>query len=191
MLANQVRSYFTPAEYLEWESRQDARYEYVNGEVYAMAGGTTNHNIIAVNLATALRNHLRGKGYRVFVTDVKLRISEQGPFHYPDVMVTCDSRDLQATQFIQYPCLIVEVLSAGTEAYDRGDKFIKNYRQIKTLQEYIIVEQKEVGVERKKISDHSVWEEYFYEGGDSIRLDSIDLDLPISLLYEDVDFSLI
>ena len=121
--------YMTPQEYLEWEEKQPVKYEYVNGYVYAMAGTTIPHNDIAINLVAALKAHLRGKGCKVQAMDAKVGISKRGPFHYPEVMVTCDERDRKAVKLIQHPCLAVEVLSPSTEGYDRGDKF-KHYRQI-------------------------------------------------------------
>ena len=81
----------TPQEYLEWEEQQPLKYEYVNGEAFAMTGGTIPHTAIALNLASALKNHLRDKGCKVLMADAKVMISENGPFHYPDVVVTCDS----------------------------------------------------------------------------------------------------
>ena len=110
----------TPQEYLDWEEKQPIKYEYMNGRVFAMTGGTLPHNDIALNLATALKIHLRGKGCKVSMADAKLGVSEKGSFHYPDVMVTCDERDRRATKVIYNPCLVVEVLSPGTEAFDRG-----------------------------------------------------------------------
>lgn len=126
MVANPGHKYLTPQEYLEWEERQDIKYEYVNGEVFAMTGGTIPHNDIAVNLTTALKNHLRGSGCKVSMADAKLD---------PDGMVTCDMRDRKAIQFIQHPCLIAEVLSPGTEGYDQGSK-LSHYRRIKTLKSW-------------------------------------------------------
>lgn len=82
----------TPQEYLVWEEEQQLRYEYINGEVVAMTGGTIPHNQVAVNLATLLKSHLRGKGCKVLTSDAKVGVSENGPFHYPDVSVTCDGR---------------------------------------------------------------------------------------------------
>jgi Uma2 family endonuclease len=92
-----------PQEYLEWESTQDIKHAYVNGEVFAMTGGTIPHNQIALNLASALKAHLRGKGYLVVMADVKVEVSENGPYHYPDVMVSCDGRDLNAIKLIATP----------------------------------------------------------------------------------------
>lgn len=101
----------TIEEYLEWEPQQDVRYEYVNGEVFAMTGGTIPHNDIALNLYTALRPHLRSRGCRVNLSDVKVQVSSKSPYYYPDVIVSFDSQDLNARNFIQNPKLIVEVLS--------------------------------------------------------------------------------
>ncbi len=179
--------YFSPSEYLEWEPQQEFRHEYVEGEVFAMTGGTIPHNLIAVNFTTAIRNHIRGTGCRVFVNDVKLGITENGPFHYPDVMVSCDERDRRATKFVQHPCLIIEVLSDSTEAYDRGDKF-KKYRRIDSLKEYVLIEQNSVGVDLYKLNERGFWELHSYEQGDEICLDSVGFRFPTSLLYEDVEF---
>src|ERR687886_1838932 len=92
----------TIEEYLEWEPQQDLRYEYVNGEVFAMTGGTIPHNDIALNLYTALRPHLRSRGCRVNVSDVKVQVSPKSPYYYPDVIVSWDPQDLNARKFIQF-----------------------------------------------------------------------------------------
>jgi Uma2 family endonuclease len=113
----------TIEEYLEWEPLQDVRYEYVNGEVFAMTGGTIPHNDIALNLYRALYPHLRSRGCRANVSDVKVQVSPKSPYYYPDVIVSCDPQDLKAPNFIQSPKLIAEVLSPGTSAKDRGEKF--------------------------------------------------------------------
>lgn len=129
--------FMTVEEYLEWEPRQDVRYEYANSEVLAMIGGTIPHNDIALNLYTALRPHLRSRGCRINVADVKVQISPVSPYYYPDVIVSCDPRALNAHQFIQFPVLIGEVLSPGSEAKDRGEKF-RNYQTLPSLQEYAL-----------------------------------------------------
>ena len=185
MIANPQQSYMSPQEYLEWEERQDIKYEYVNGEVFAMTGSTIPHNVITVNLTTALRNHLRGGSYRVYMADAKVGVSEEGPFHYPDVMVSCDQRDRQAIKFIQYPCLIVEVLSRSTEAYDRGDKFA-HYRRIQTLKEYVLIDAEKISLECFHLNDRGIWELHPYEEGAELYLTSIDFRFPISLVYEDM-----
>ncbi|MBE9145238.1 Uma2 family endonuclease [Planktothrix mougeotii] len=187
MSANAELPYLTPQDYLEWETDQTLKYEYVNGEVFAMAGGTIPHNDIAVNLTTALKNHLRGKGCKVSLADAKVAVSETGPFYYPDVMVTCDSRDRTAIQFIQYPCLIVEVLSPSTEGYDRGTKFT-HYRRISTLKEYLLINSQSINVDCFRLNEKGFWELHPYSETDKIDLTSLNFEFPLSLLYEDVVF---
>ncbi|NES68333.1 MAG: Uma2 family endonuclease [Okeania sp. SIO2D1] len=175
----------TPQEYLDWEEKQPIKYEYMNGQVFAMTGGTIPHNDISLNLAAALKSHLRGKGCKVSIADAKLGVSEKGPFYYPDVMVTCDQRDRRATKVIYHPCLVVEVLSPGTEAFNRGKKF-KNYRDISTLKEYVLVDAGEMIVECFRPNENGVWELYNYGEGDEVTLTSVDFSFPIEMLYEDV-----
>lgn len=189
MVASPEQNYMSPQEYLEWEEHQEIKYEYVNGEVFAMTGGSIPHNTIALNLASALKTQLRGGKCRTFMADAKLGISENGPFHYPDVMVSCDPRDKQAITFIQYPCLIVEVLSPSTEAYDRGGKFMQ-YRRIVTLQEYVLIDANKVSLDCFRLNDRGLWELHPYEEGDEVHLTSVDFSFLISLVYEDVQFAI-
>ncbi|MEZ2321133.1 MAG: Uma2 family endonuclease [Microcoleus sp.] len=187
--------FMTPQEYLEWEEQQPIKYEYMNGEVFAMTGGILPHNSIAINITSALKNHLRGKGCKVFMADAKVGVSQNGPFHYPDVMVSCDPQDQRARKVIYHPCLIVEVLSPGTEAFDRGQKF-RNYRQIESLTEYVLIEADRLNVECYRINEKGKWELTAYSldattiDGTEVEVDfpSVDFRCPISLLYEDVVF---
>ena len=185
MVAVPARQYFTPQEYLDWEAQQSIKYEYIDGEAFAMTRGTIPHNDLAVNLTTALKNHLRGKGCKVSMADAKVGVSESGPFHYPDVMVTCDERDRRAIRVIYYPCLIVEVLSPSTEAKDRGKKF-QNYLFISTLKEYILISSEQKVIECFRLNEKGVWEHYTYSEGDEFELKSLDFRCPIELAYEDV-----
>lgn len=195
MIAQPQPQLMTPQQYLEWEEQQPIKYEYINGEVLAMTGGTLPHNSIAINLTSALKNHLRGKGCKVFMADAKVGVSLQGPFHYPDVMVSCEPQDQRARQVIYHPCLIVEVLSPSTEAFDRGKKF-RHYRRIDTLKEYILIEADKMNVECYRLNEKGKWELTSYsieettEDGTEleVQLTSVDLRCPISLLYEDVVF---
>lgn len=185
----------TPQEYLEWEEQQPIKYEYINGQVFAMTGGTLPHNSITLNLASALKNHLRGKGCKVFMADAKVGISQKGPFHYPDVMVTCDDRDQTARQVVCHPCLIVEVLSPGTGNIDYGKKF-RNYRQIDTLKEYVLIETETMSADCYRLNEKGKWEltNYSLEATTAdpseleVQLTSVDFRCPISQLYEDVVF---
>jgi Uma2 family endonuclease len=190
MVANFESPYLTPEEYLRWEEQQAVKYEYIHGEPYAMVGGTIFHNDIAINLTTALKSHLRGKGCKVQMVEVKLGVSQKGPFFYPDIMVTCDQRDKKESKIIYHPRVIIEVLSPSTEAFDRGDKF-KFYRQIDTLKEYVLIDSKKVNIDCFRVNEKGVWELYSYQENDEFLLKAIDFSCPISVIYEDIDFSLI
>jgi Uma2 family endonuclease len=185
MVAIPNSQYMTPQEYFDWEEQQPLKYEYINGEVFAMTGGTVNHGTIGANCHYQLKTHLRGGSCRPFIFDVKLGVSDNGPYHYPDVMVSCDERDKRATKIIYHPCLIVEVLSPSTEGIDRGKKF-QNYRQISTLKEYFLISAEQMMVECFRLNDKGLWELHIYNQGDEINLTSIDFKFPIELLYEDV-----
>ena len=187
MVVNPDRKFMTPQEYLDWEEQQPIKYEYINGEVFAMTGGTLPHSSIALNLASALKSHVRGKGCKVFIADAKVGVSENGPFHYPDVMVSCDERDRNARKVIYHPCLIVEVLSPSTESFDRGRKF-QQYRRISTLREYVLISAEEIMVECFRVNKRGLWELSTYAEGEEIYLSSVDFRCGIALLYEDVVF---
>ena len=185
MVVNFEKSYMSPLEYLEWEEQQDIKYEYINGEVFAMTGGTIPHNDVAFNLASGLKNHLKGSKCRVNIADAKVGVSDTGPFTYPDVVVSCHPQDKQAIKFIQFPCLIVEVLSPSTEAYDRGGKF-QLYRRIQTLQEYVLISADKIGLDCFRLNDRGLWELHPFVEGDDVHLVSVDFRFPLSLVYEDV-----
>jgi Uma2 family endonuclease len=185
MVVNFEKSYMSPLEYLEWEEQQDIKYEYINGEVFAMTGGTIPHTTIALYLASGFKNHLRGGNCRPFMADAKVGISENGPFIYPDVVVSCHPKDKKALKFIQFPSLVVEVLSSTTEAYDRGGKF-QLYRRIPTLQEYVLISADKIGLDCFRLNDRGLWELHPFVEGDEVHLVSVDFTFPLSLVYEDV-----
>src|SRR6266481_2963243 len=176
----------TVDEYLSGELQSGVRHEYIGGTVYAMAGASEEHNAIAGNLFAALHAHLRGKPCRVFFVDMKARvlIARTDIFYYPDLMVACDPRDTDR-YFKRYPKVLIEVLSATTEAIDRREKFL-SYRQIETLQEYVLVAQDkmEVTVFRRE----SQWQpEVLLQPDQALRLTSLDFSLPLKLVYEGVE----
>jgi Uma2 family endonuclease len=170
--------------YLEWEPCQELRYEFVDGEVFAMAGGTIAHNDIAVNLLTAMRPHLRKQGCRINIADAKVNVTVSR-YRYPDLVITCDERDKSALNAIQYPKLIVEVLSVGTEALDRGDK-LKEYCRLSSLKEYVLISSTQISVEVYRRAQGRFWLYTAYQAGDSIVLESVGFKFPINLLYEDI-----
>ncbi|MBF2017461.1 MAG: Uma2 family endonuclease [Rivularia sp. T60_A2020_040] len=177
----------TIEEYLAWEPLQELRYEYDNGEVFAMTGGTIPHNDIALNFYTALRPHLRARGCRVNVSDVKVQVTPKSPYYYPDVIVSCDPQDQNARKFIQNPKIIVEVLSPSTASRDRGEKFT-NYLKMSSLQEYLLIDSEKISVERYCRGEGRMWLYYPYTEGDVITLSSIEFEMAIALIYEGVVF---
>lgn len=193
MVANSDRLFIPPEAYLDWEEQQSWKHEYLNGEAYAMTGGTLSHNALAVNLTTLLKPHLRGKGCKVFMADAKIQIAERGPFFYPDVVVTCDERDLKAKRVIRYPCLVIEVLSRSTEGFDRGEKF-KQYRRLDTLKEYVLINAETIGVECFRLNAQNKWEltadfadESSKEAEDiEIQFTSIDFGCSLAAIYEEI-----
>jgi Uma2 family endonuclease len=188
MIASPQPTYLTSEEYLQMEEASDIKHEYIDGQVYAMAGASDAHVTITLNLASALRNHVRGSGCRVYIADMKARIESLNRFYYPDIMVTCDERDRETSVYKQFPCLIVEVLSDSTEAFDRGDKFA-DYQQIESLQEYVLINTKRQRVECFRRSDEGLWVLQSYTAQQkSFQLKSIDFEGTMEMLYEDVVF---
>jgi len=180
----------TVEEYLVWEPEADIRYEYVNGEILAMTGGTIPHNEIALNFYAALRPFLRSRGCKITVSDVKLQVSTQQQnniYYYPDIIVTCDPEDVKARKFIQNPILIAEVLSPSTANKDRVEKFL-HYLKMPSLQEYLLIDSEKISVERYCRGEGRMWLYYPYGDGEVITLSSLDFDLPMELLYQDVVF---
>ena len=186
---------FTPEEYFAWEEQQLERHEYIDGEVYAMSGGTQNHSDIAMNFGTMLKSHLRGSGCKTFNSDLRIKIFESNKYVYPDLSVTCDDRDKITPQYITHPCLIIEVLSPSTEAYDRGNKF-KLYRKNPSLRDYVLVDSSKMAIDLYRKDDSGNWYILNYEAGDSlaqpfgtkIDLQSVNLTFSIEQVYEDITF---
>ena len=185
--ARDEERYFTPEEYFIWEETQLEKHELIDGRVYAMSGGTQNHSAIKLNIGSLIKAHLRGSKCRVFNSDLKVNIFKTRNYTYPDLSVTCDPRDSSSPQYITYPCLIVEVLSDSTEAYDRGKKFEK-YRQNPNLVDYVLVSCDEMAVDIYHKNDAGEWVILSYREGDRVELRSIDLSVAIEVFYEEVIF---
>lgn len=179
--------YFTPEEYFDWEEGQLERHELIDGRVYAMSGGTRNHSAIAVNFLLSIKSHLRGSKCSVFNSDLKVSILNTRNYTYPDLSITCDDRDRENAFYITYPCLIVEVLSDSTEAYDRGKKFEK-YRRNPNLVDYVLASSEETAIDLYHKNDAGDWLILSYRTGDRVELKSIGLSLPIEQFYEEIVF---
>ena len=176
----------TYTEYLAYEHESKTKHEFVNGEAFAMAGASEDHNLIAGTLFSRFRFHLRGKPCRVFMSDMKLTIAvANNATYYPDVMVVCDRTDNDA-YVKQKPCLIIEVLSPSTAMLDRREKLF-NYQKLESLQEYVLVSQSELKVELYRKDQDGGWLVQCLGAGDSLHLQSIDLAIALSEIYEDVE----
>ena len=172
-------------EYLALEARSPVRHEYIAGEIFAMTGASIRHNIIALNIATALRTHLRGTPCRALMEGVKLYLKKERSYFYPDVMVTCEPRLLELdaqVQVVDSPVLIVEVLSPSTEGIDRREK-LRAYRTLPSLKEYAMVSQDECRVELHRRRGDIGWDIITFEPGDTVELASVELALPIADVY--------
>ena len=185
MTVSKSRTFLSTEEYLAAEQDSPIKHEYIQGQVYAMAGASDAHVTVAGNLFALLRNHLQRTGYRVYMADMKAQIESANVFYYPDVMVTCDARDKNFTYFKRYPCLILKVLSPTTEAFDRGNKFA-DYRRLETLQEYVLINPETMSVECFRRNSEGFWVLYSYGEGEEVRLASVNFAVAIANLYEDV-----
>jgi len=177
-------SRMTYAEYLAAEATSGVRHEFLNGEVWAMAGGTPEHAALAAALIGELGAALRGKPCRVYTSDLRVRVLATGLSTYPDVSVVCGSLETVAEDpdAITNPVLLAEVLSDTTEAYDRGAK-AAHYRRLPSLQEYVLVSQAEPLVEVYRRTEAGRWELLEGRPGDRIELRSLGISLDVAAIY--------
>ncbi len=185
MVAEPDRLMMSIEDYLTLDrSSFETRYEYIDGYVYMLAGGTADHSSISINLTSLLHNLLRNSHCRVYNSDLKVRLSHNR-YVYPDASVSCDQRDRGSTDTVQYPRLIVEVLSSSTEAYDRGRKFAY-YRACPTVQEYVLIDTQNQAVEVYRRQSDTLWTLHPYGPGDQLEFASLSLNFPIAALYEGI-----
>jgi Uma2 family endonuclease len=168
-------------EYLAFEEASPVRHEYVDGRIYAFAGGTSRHNLIALNIASQLRSVTRQGPCRTYISDMRLRVTQR-IYYYPDVMVVCDPIGDEAT-WETSPCLIVEVLSESTATVDRREKLLV-YRNIPTLETYLIVYQDRRRVEAHWRNGDTEWEHADYDQEGVIQLSCPVLMLRLDDVYE-------
>jgi Uma2 family endonuclease len=161
----------------------ETRYEYIDGHVTMMAGGTLDHATISLNMASTLRGLLRGSSCRVFALDTRVRLSATR-YVLPDVTVSCDGRDRGRVDVIQYPHLVVEVLSPSTEDYNRGRKFTY-YRECPTIQEYVMVNTEYQAVEVCRRARNDLSSFHVFRSGEDVELASLGVRFPITAVYED------
>lgn len=176
---------FTATDYLAWEAEQVDRHEFLDGEVFAMAGAEDRHVTIAGNLYIALRQHLSGSPCRTYMSDMRLRVAAANAYFYPDVMVTCSAQDLASPMHKAAPKLIAEVLSPGTAAYDRGLKF-SHYRTLASLQEYVLIDLDSRRVDSYRLGADGLWVLHPVAPGETLVLASVALEISAVQLFADV-----
>ena len=174
-------------DYLSGEPYADLKHEYIDGQVYAMAGASERHNRIALNIAVQLRNATRGTPCGAFMSDMKFRHADFNIVYYPDVMLVCDSSDNDAYAK-QRPCLIVEVLSPSTASIDRREKW-HTYRNTPSLRYYLLINPDAPIVDIYSRTQDDGWLRTTLERDDSITIDCppIKTTLTLDAIYEDVD----
>jgi Uma2 family endonuclease len=173
-------------EYFELDHASEQRYEYIDGYVYMLAGGSPNHAIIGVNISSILKNRLRGRSCRVYSPDVYFYSSETRYVH-PDATVSCNEQDRIDPEAIKNPCLVVEVLSPATEAYDRGKKF-GWYRACPSIQEYMLVASEYIEIQVYQREKNGLWLLKTFGLQESVELTRLGISFPVADAYEDTFF---
>ena len=194
MLSNRTmqlteQRYYSIEEYLALEEAADYKSEYIDGEIFPMAGGSTNHNRIAGNFYAALNFAFKTEDYDVFMSDVRLWIPKKRIYTYPDVMVICGKPEYynNRTDTITNPRVIIEVFSDSTKGYDRSKKF-EGYRMIPTVQEYLLLDQNRRYIEHFSKMDNKRWSFAEYnELDETIALSSVSFEIAVADIYNKVN----
>ncbi|MEO6887685.1 MAG: Uma2 family endonuclease [Ktedonobacteraceae bacterium] len=177
----------TVEEYLQLDrNSHETRYEYSDGHIRMLAGGSLDHATIGLNVASTLRAALRDSPCRVFNSDARVQLSETR-YVYPDATVSCGEQEHGQNDTVLSPRLVIEVLSPSTEGYDRGKKFWL-YRQCPTLQEYVLINTLRPEVEVYRRGKNNLWTLYTFELHEDVELLSLNLHFPVTAFYEDVVF---
>jgi Uma2 family endonuclease len=179
----------TAEEYLALDRAAEYRSEFLDGEIIAMSGGSMRHSGLKVNLVAEVHTALRGTSCRAFDSDLRLRVSPR-MYAYPDLTIVCGTPLLAGDRedILLNPRVIFEVLSPSTEHYDRGVKF-QHYREVESLQDYILVVQDQVRVEQYTRGDANTWTLHDYQRPDNVlRIASIGVSVPLAALYERIEF---
>jgi Uma2 family endonuclease len=185
------KTLLTPEQYLELEEKSEVRHEYYRGEMFAMAGTTEEHNLIAGNVFRALGNQFDDRPCKAYQSDMRVLVDTTGLFVYPDVVAVCGPArftESRKKHTLVNPTVIVEVLSPSTELYDRTTKF-EHYRKIDSLLEYILVSQDHVSVERFTRSPDGWILRSWQAPGDVLPLDSVGCVIPLAKIYAKVEFT--
>lgn len=179
------RPRMTGDEFVAWDATQTERHDFVDGEVYAMAGAEDRHVTVCMNIAFALRQHLAGSPCRTYMADMKLHAQTSDSYFYPDVLVTCSEADRASPMIKREPTLLVEVLSPSTAAYDRGEKFAR-YRQISSLAEVVFIDLDSRRTDVFRKGTDGLWVLHPFERGQTVELASVGLTLTEAVLFAEV-----
>lgn len=190
-MSTQPKHRYTIEEYLALERESEVKYEYWDGEIFAMSGGTLLHDQLMGNTDDLLRNELRGRDCRVFTNNMQIKVPAAPPYRYGDGSVVCGQVEVErfnGADLLVNPVLIVEVLSPSTEAYDRGDKFTY-YKSIPSFREYLLIAQHRPHITHYVKSDSGKWDyEETNDLASSVYLTTIDCSLALTDIYRDVEF---
>jgi Uma2 family endonuclease len=190
MKTYQEQQYYSPEEYLQREEIADYKSEYIDGLILPMAGGTTNHNQIALNFSTELNFAFKRENHRVFMGNVRLWIQQKRIYTYPDVMVIANIPEYfnNRTDTVTNPSVIIEVRSDSTKGYDQKDKF-EAYRTIPSFIEYVLVDQNRIYIEQFSKTAKKRWSLCEYDEEDeSINFASIPFRISLADVYNKVEF---
>ncbi|RKU22555.1 hypothetical protein C6500_03375 [Candidatus Poribacteria bacterium] len=185
-----AQTYLPPEEYLAWERKQPFKNEYQKGQIIAMSGASRSHNRITVDITNQLGNQLMESECEVFAGDMRVRTDPTVSYYYPDVIVVCGEPRFEDDTFdtLLNPILVIEVLSPSTAAFDRGEKF-EHYKQIASLQKYILVSQDRVHIEHYQCQETQWIHNTFQCLEDTLSLASIECTLPLRAIYRRVVFN--
>ena len=183
---SKLKTKISVADYLAGEKVSPLKHEFVDGEIFGMAGASDNHNRIVGDLYALLLSKLDSSKCEPFFGDIKVRAS-QTVYYYPDVLVSCEE-DPEDPYFRNHPILIIEVTSPSTERIDRSEKLLY-YLQIAGLQEYVVIDQHRMNVEVHRRQANGGWLTYcFNESDDVVELTSVELSIPLPDIYRRVQF---
>ena len=185
------QKFYSPEDYFELENEAEYRSEYFRGEIFAMAGGTPNHNRLMLNFANLLNTAFKGRSCEAFASDLRVQIDKEKHYTYPDVTAICGEIVFAENRkdTVCNPVLIAEILSDSTKDYDRGSKFTA-YRNIESLRDYVLIEQNRVHIEHFSKENDGTWRlrEYF-NSEDMLILESLGVGVPICEIYSRVSFT--
>jgi Uma2 family endonuclease len=179
----EIDNHITVEEYLRGEKTSELKHEYIDGQVYAMAGASIKHNIINANIFGLLWSNLNGQPCFPLGSDMLLEVSKT-QYRYPDIMVICDDDSSNDDYIRKNPLIIVEILSKSTRKKDKTEKR-KEYLSLPSLQEYVLIEQDYAEIDVQRRSDN--WQSAYYFLGDEITFESIDVTLSVEDIYQRVD----